>query len=86
MTQFEQLFQSPIVIWLMLCTLVVHFIGMTNFLFGKAKRMSKGAVLFLMLFPLISLFPIPPPQYENIDEAKQEQKKRKSSEGDDKDK
>jgi hypothetical protein len=30
------------------------------------KSMSKGAYLFLAFFPLISIIPIPPPTYENV--------------------
>ncbi|ETJ49954.1 hypothetical protein PAT01_37830 [Pseudoalteromonas atlantica] len=45
--------------------------------------MSKGAYLFLAFFPLISLMPIPPPTYENVQKAKQEQRKRKEDSGDD---
>ncbi|WP_171037462.1 hypothetical protein [Pseudoalteromonas sp. S558] len=44
--------------------------------------MSKGAYLFLAFFPLISLMPIPPPTYENVQKAKQEQRKRKGDSGD----
>ena len=47
------------------------------------KSMSKGAYLFLAFFPLISLIPIPPPTYENVQKAKQEQRKRKEDSGDD---
>ncbi len=47
------------------------------------KSMSKGAYLFLAFFPLISLMPIPPPTYENVQKAKQEQHKRKEDLGDD---
>jgi multisubunit Na+/H+ antiporter MnhC subunit len=46
------------------------------------KGMSKGAYLFLAFFPLISLMPIPPPTYENVQKAKQEQRKRKEDSGD----
>ncbi|MBQ4798630.1 hypothetical protein J8L73_05735 [Pseudoalteromonas sp. MMG006] len=46
------------------------------------KSMSKGAYLFLAFFPLISLMPIPPPTYENVQKAKQEQRKRKGESGD----
>ncbi len=46
------------------------------------KTMSKGAYLFLAFFPLISLMPIPPPTYENVQKAKQEQRKRKEDSGD----
>ncbi|MEJ2911433.1 hypothetical protein [Pseudoalteromonas sp. C12FD-1] len=47
------------------------------------KSMSKEAYLFLAFFPLISLMPIPPPTYENVQKAKQEQRKRKEDSGDD---
>jgi len=43
------------------------------------KKMGRGAFLFLAVFPLISLFPIPPPVYECIEEAKQERPKRKEN-------
>jgi hypothetical protein len=46
------------------------------------KTMSKGAYLFLAFFPLISILPIPPPTYENVQKAKQEQRKRKGESGD----
>ncbi|MDK1287317.1 hypothetical protein [Pseudoalteromonas umbrosa] len=47
-----------------------------------AKKMPKGAFLFMALMPLIALFPIPPPQFKNIDKAKQEQRKKQKSEED----
>ncbi|WP_299807308.1 hypothetical protein [uncultured Shewanella sp.] len=46
------------------------------------KKMSKGAFLFLAIFPLISIFPIPPPTFKNVEKAKQEQRKRKEDSGD----
>ncbi|MDQ2046102.1 hypothetical protein NRL14_20615 [Pseudoalteromonas sp. 20-92] len=46
------------------------------------KSMSKGAYLFLAFFPLISIIPIPPTTYENVQKAKQEQRKRKEDSGD----
>ncbi len=46
------------------------------------KGMSKGAFLFLAIFPLISIFPIPPPVFKNVEKAKQEQRKRKEDNGD----
>tara|TARA_Y100000588_G_C13848062_1_gene750706 strand:+ start:412 stop:642 length:231 start_codon:yes stop_codon:yes gene_type:complete len=49
-----------------------------------AKKMPKGAYLFMALMPLISLFPIPPPAFKNVAKAKQEQPKRKEDNGDDK--
>ncbi|ASD67349.1 hypothetical protein [Pseudoalteromonas piscicida] len=42
----------------------------------RAKKMPKGAYLFLALMPLISLFPIPPPVFKNVAKAKQEQRKK----------
>ncbi|KZN54207.1 hypothetical protein [Pseudoalteromonas luteoviolacea] len=47
-----------------------------------AKKMPKGAFLFMALMPLIALFPIPPPQFKNIAKAKQEQRKKQKSEED----
>ncbi|MBQ4812246.1 hypothetical protein A7985_19120 [Pseudoalteromonas luteoviolacea] len=41
-----------------------------------AKKMPKGAFWFLALMPLISLFPIPPPQFKNLEKAKQTQRKK----------
>ncbi|MGX1111264.1 hypothetical protein ACSSVW_000643 [Pseudoalteromonas sp. MBR-15] len=38
--------------------------------------MPKGAYLFMAIFPLISLFPIPPPVFENVAKAKHEQRKK----------
>ena len=45
------------------------------------KKMSKGAFLFLAIFPLIAIFPIPPPVFQNVEKAKQEQRKRKEDSG-----
>ncbi|GHE91562.1 hypothetical protein [Thalassotalea profundi] len=39
--------------------------------------MSRGVFLFLAIFPLIAIFPIPPPVFKNAEKAKQEQRKRK---------
>ncbi|KZN37648.1 hypothetical protein [Pseudoalteromonas luteoviolacea] len=41
-----------------------------------AKKMPKGAFLFMALMPLISLFPIPTPQFKNLERAKQTQRKK----------
>ena len=46
-----------------------------------AKKMPKGAYLFLALMPLISLFPIPPPVFNNVAKAKQEQRTKRSKAG-----
>ena len=47
-----------------------------------AKRMPAGAYLILALFPLISLFPIPPAEIKKLQRIKQEQVKRKQESGD----
>lgn len=47
-----------------------------------AKGRSTGAYLFLAIFPLVSIFPIPPPAYENVEKAKQEQRKTDEDPGD----
>jgi len=41
-----------------------------------AKKMPKGAYLFMAIFPLLSLFHIPPPVFENVAKAKHEQRKK----------
>lgn len=48
-------------------------------LYRWARRMPKGAYLFLAFFPLISLFPIPTESLKQLDDAKQEQRKNKAS-------
>ncbi|WP_205623835.1 hypothetical protein [Pseudoalteromonas rubra] len=47
-----------------------------------AKGMPKAAYLVMAIFPLLSLFPIPPPVFKNVAKAKQEQRKRKEAPGD----
>lgn len=47
-----------------------------------AKRMPAGGYLILALFPLISLFPIPPAELKKLQRIKQEQVKRKQEAGD----
>lgn len=47
-----------------------------------AKRMPAGAYFILALFPLISLFPIPPAEIKKLQRIKQEQVKRKQESGD----
>ena len=47
-----------------------------------AKGMPAGAYLILALFPLISLFPIPPAEIKKLQRIKQEQVKRKQESGD----
>ncbi|MBM7074597.1 hypothetical protein JQC92_21700 [Shewanella sp. 202IG2-18] len=47
-----------------------------------AKGMPKVAFLILAIFPLISIFPIPPPAFNNVEKAKVEQRKTKQNNGD----
>ncbi|MBU1390657.1 MAG: hypothetical protein KJ856_02710 [Gammaproteobacteria bacterium] len=47
-----------------------------------AKRMPAGAYFILALFPLVSLFPIPPSEIKKLQLIKQEQVKRKQESGD----
>ncbi len=46
-----------------------------------ANGMSTGAYLTLAIFPLISLFPIPPTEIKKIERIKQEQVKQKEESG-----
>ena len=46
------------------------------------RTMSRGALLFLAIFPLIAIFPIPPPAFKNVEKAKQEQCKSDEDPGD----
>ncbi len=47
-----------------------------------AKGMPKVVFLLLAIFPLISIFPIPPPAFKNVEKAKIEQRKNKQNNGD----
>lgn len=53
---------------------------------GKLVRWAKGrpvgGYVILALFPLISLFPIPPTEIKKLERIKQEQVKRKQESGD----
>ena len=63
----------------------VLFLLLCRALFGLVvwgKKMSKGALLFLAIFPFITIFPIPPPQFKNVEKAKQEQRKKRENSGD----
>ncbi|WP_338365584.1 hypothetical protein [uncultured Pseudoalteromonas sp.] len=78
---------NEIIIFFMLVSLITGLVVFIAWIMLKlviwGKSMSKGAYLFLAFFPLISLMPIPPPTYENVQKAKQEQRKRKEDSGDD---
>jgi hypothetical protein len=62
--------------------LVMTLIKSMHSLVIWGKKMPKGAFIFLAIFPLISIFPIPPPVFKNVEKAKQEQRKRKEDSGD----
>lgn len=62
--------------------LVMTLIKFMHNLVIWGKKMPKGAFIFLAIFPLISIFPIPPPVFKNVEKAKQEQRKRKEDSGD----
>ncbi len=67
------------------CVEVFLFLILVHYLYKMViwgKKMSKGAFIFLAIFPLISVFPIPPPAFKNVEKAKQEQHKRKEDSGD----
>ncbi|MFU2510919.1 hypothetical protein [Pseudoalteromonas sp. ASV78] len=68
--------------WLVVSILLLLVFWAMMKMVAWGKTMSRGAFLFLSFFPLISLFPIPPPQFENVQKAKQEQRKRKEDSGD----
>nr|WP_276537865.1 hypothetical protein [Pseudoalteromonas agarivorans] len=78
---------NEIIIFFILVSLITGLVVFIDWIMLKlviwGKSMSKGAYLFLAFFPLISLMPIPPPTYENVQKAKQEQRKRKEDSGDD---
>lgn len=46
------------------------------------KKRPKGAFIFLAIFPIISIFPIPPQEIKKLEKIKQEQVKRKEESGD----
>lgn len=62
-------------VWAVLIYLFGGAIGIlaTYKLFKMAKRMHKGALFLLALLPLISIFPIPPVSYKNLDKSNVEQ-------------
>ncbi|WP_441004594.1 hypothetical protein [Pseudocolwellia agarivorans] len=51
-----------------------------------SKKMPKGAFVFLAIFPLISIFPIPPQEIKKLERIKQEQIKEEDENGEPKDK
>lgn len=51
-----------------------------------SKRMPKGAFIFLAVFPILSVFPIPPQEIKKLEKIKQEQLKKEDENGDPKEK
>jgi predicted permease len=47
-----------------------------------AKKMPKGAFIFLAIFPLISIFPIPGQEIKKLEKIKQVQVKHEDESGD----
>jgi pilus assembly protein TadC len=52
-------------------------------LYVWARRMSLAALLFLALIPLISIFPIPPIAFKNLEQNKQQELKKREKEEED---
>lgn len=46
-----------------------------------SKKMPKGAFIFLAIFPLISIYPIPPQEIKKLERIKQEQIKDQDESG-----
>ncbi|WP_394391851.1 hypothetical protein [Shewanella woodyi] len=85
MTKYMDLLNYLINELLQYIVVVILFLTLIKVMFKLVKwgrGMSKGAFLFLAIFPLISFFPIPPPQFKNVEKAKQEQRKIKEDSGD----
>lgn len=49
-------------------------------LYVWARQMSLAALLFLALIPLISIFPIPPIAFKNLEQNKQQELKKREKE------
>jgi hypothetical protein len=64
------------------CILVIVILRLLFKFVLWTKKMPKGAFIFLAIMPLISLFPIPPHVFKNVEKAKQEQRKKKGENGD----
>jgi len=70
-------FYSGSILAILLC------IGVMCRLVRWSKRMSKGALLLLAIFPVLSVFPIPPQEIKKIEKMKQEQLKKQNENGED---
>ena len=64
---------------------LIAFVGIGYILYTLilwAKKGSKVVFLFAAFLPLIAIQPIPPPTYENIEEAKRTKKENEDDSGD----
>ncbi|QYJ84516.1 hypothetical protein [Shewanella aegiceratis] len=73
---------EPLLSYFMLGTLFILLILVLARLIRWAKGMPAGAYLAFALFPLISLFPIPPSEIKKLQRIKQEEVKRDLESGD----
>ncbi|MCG9745209.1 hypothetical protein [Shewanella sp. Isolate8] len=73
---------EPLLSYFMVGTLFILLILGLARLIRWAKGMPAGAYLALALFPLISLFPIPPTEIKKLQRIKQEEIKRYQESGD----
>ena len=72
---------SILQISLLALLLIIIFYGLLKII-NWAKGAPKGAFILLGIFPLLSLFPIPPSEFKNLDKTKYQQRKRKEDSGD----
>jgi hypothetical protein len=64
---------------------LMAFVGFVYILYKLilwAKKRSKGAFLFAIFLPIIAVQPIPPPTYQNVEEAKRTKKENDNDSGD----
>ncbi|MGY0587935.1 MAG: hypothetical protein ACW7DY_19820 [Paraglaciecola chathamensis] len=50
-----------------------------------SKRIPRGALIFLAVFPILSVFPIPPQEIKKLERIKQEQLQEEDESGEPKD-
>lgn len=70
---------TALVIGLLIGLLVILWLMIS--VYRWAKRNTKGAYIFLAVFPLISLFPIPPSATEHLDKSTREAKQAEQESG-----
>jgi len=77
---------SIIIVYIITVTFTLLTIRGLYRLIVWSKKMPKGAFIFLAVFPIISLFPIPPQEIKKLERIKQEQLKEEDENGEQKDK